>query len=133
MYKNEYIYPAIVIKHSDNDYEVKFYDFEHIVTYGETLEQAYFMAEDALKLELFDLYCDNEEIPSPTCISMINIEKNSTPMLCKVNLKEVIKEFDNKAVKKTLTVPSWLNKEAEKANINFSQLLQEALRNRLDL
>ncbi|WP_083189672.1 type II toxin-antitoxin system HicB family antitoxin [Orenia metallireducens] len=133
MDKNIYIFPAIVTKFDEDDYNVKFPDFEEIITFGEDLEEAYLMAEDALKLCLFDLYEDGEKIPEAKKIENIKLESNQTLIIVKANLKEIIKEYDNKAVKKTLTIPSWLNKEAEKAHVNFSQLLQKSLKNHLDL
>ncbi|CZR95526.1 type II toxin-antitoxin system HicB family antitoxin [Clostridioides difficile] len=133
MYKKEYIFPALITKHSDNDYEVSFLDFENITTFGETLEEAFEMAEDALKLELFDLYSDDLEIPVATQINNASVGDNQTAILVKVNLRETIKNFDSKSVNKTVTLPSWLNKEAEKNKINFSQTLQEALKNKLDI
>ena len=133
MYKDIYIYPAIISKFAQNDYNISFPDFDEIITFGENLEEAYIMAEDALKLCLFDLYEDKEEIPKPREIENIKLNENQIMILVKVNLKQTIKEYDNKAIKKTLTIPSWLNKEAEKAHINFSQILQEALISHLDL
>lgn len=133
MYKNEYIFSGHFTKHDNDDFEVSFYDFDYIVTCGETLEEAFSMAEDALKLALFDLYSDNKDIPEPTTFNNINLADNQIPFIIKVNLKEIIKQYDNKAIKKTLTVPSWLNTEAERNNINFSQVLQEALKQKLNL
>lgn len=131
MYKDEYIFYGCFTKHSDDDFEVSFYDFDYIVTCGETLEEAFNMAEDALKLELFDLYSDNKEIPKAT-FQNIKLEENQIPFVVKINLKETIKQYDNKAVKKTLTIPLWLNTEAERHNINFSQVFQEALKQKLN-
>lgn len=131
MYKDEYIFYGYFTKHSDDDFEVSFYDFDYIITCGETLEEAFTMAEDALKLELFDLYSDNKEIPKAT-FPNVKLEGNQMPFVVKINLKETIKQYDNKAVKKTLTIPSWLNTEAERHNINFSQVLQEALKQKLN-
>lgn len=133
MYKNEYIFPGYFTKHNKDDFEVSFYDFDYIVTCGETLEEAFSMAEDALKLALFDLYSDNKDIPNPTELGNISLEENQISFIVKVDLMETIKQYDNKSVKKTLTIPSWLNKEAEKNNINFSQVLQEALKQKLNL
>lgn len=126
-YKEVYVFPAIINKLADNDYNVRFKDFESIVTYGETLEQAYIMAEDALKLELFDLYSDKLDIPSASDITNIEVSQNERLILVKVNLRDILKEYDNKAVKKTLSIPSWLNNLAEERKINFSRVLQEAL------
>ena len=132
MYKDEYIFYGYFTKHSDDDFEVSFYDFDYIITCGETLEEAFNMAEDALKLELFDLYSDNKEIPKATFPDTPS-KANQIPFVVKINLKETIKQYDNKAVKKTLTIPSWLNTEAERNNINFSQVLQEALKQKLNI
>ena len=132
MYKDEYIFYGYFTKHADDDFEISFYDFNDIITCAETLEDAFNMAEDALKLELFDLYSDNKEIPKAT-FPESNLEFNQIPFVIKINLKETIKQYDNKAVKKTLTIPSWLNTEAERNNINFSQVLQEALKQKLNI
>lgn len=133
MYKENYMFPAIVEKLGEKDFNVKFFDFNHILTYGETLVEAYTMAEDALKLEIFDLYDDKKSLPEPTDVDKIKVDSNKTLILVKVNLKEILKEYDNKAVKKTLTIPSWLNKQAEEQKINFSKVLQEALQEKLNL
>lgn len=133
MYKDTYIFPAIVTTYADNDYNVSFPDFNGISTYGETLEDAYYMAEDALKLELFDLYEDKLEIPQASNITQIKQKENQILIMVKVNLYQVIKEYDNKAVKKTLTIPAWLNKIAEDEKVNFSQILQLALKEKLNI
>ncbi len=127
MYRDIYIYPAIITKLDENDYNIKFPDFDEIISYGDSIEEAYLMAEDALKLCLFDLYEDDKTIIEPSIINNIKLDESQVMILVKVNLKQIIKEYDNKSIKKTLTIPSWLNKEAEKSHINFSKLLQEAL------
>ncbi|MDU1411224.1 MAG: type II toxin-antitoxin system HicB family antitoxin [Clostridium sp.] len=133
MYKENYIFPAIISKLADDDYNVKFVDFEEIITYGRTLEEAYDMAEDALKLEIFDLYSDKLDIPLATDINKIKTNNVETIILVRVNLVKILKEYDNRSVKKTLTIPSWMNEMAESKKINFSQVLQEALKNKLEL
>lgn len=133
MYKETYIYPAIIKKLGDKDYNIRFKDFENIITYGESIDEAYNMAEDALKLEIFDLYSDKLEIPIATDITDIEVKSDETLILVKVNMKNIVKQYDNKAIKKTLTIPSWLNKLAEEKKINFSQVLQDALKKILDI
>lgn len=133
MYKENYIFPAIISKLADDDYNVKFADFEEIITYGTTLEEAYDMAEEALKLEIFDLYADKLDIPLATDINKIKTNDVETIILVRVNLVKILKEYDNRSVKKTLTIPSWMNEMAESKKINFSQVLQEALKNKLEL
>ncbi|MBY6846670.1 type II toxin-antitoxin system HicB family antitoxin [Clostridium botulinum] len=127
MYKENYIFSAIITKFEENDYNISFPNFENIISYGENLEEAYDMAEDALSLELFDLWDDKEEIPEPVDISSLTLENNQTLILVKLNLKDILKKYDNKAVKKTLSIPSWLNREAEDKKVNFSQILQAGL------
>lgn len=126
-----FIYPAIIKKLAANDYNVRFVDFDHIVTYGEDMNKAYIMAEDALALELFDLYEDKEAFPKATDISNITIASDETLILVKADMKEILKKYDNKAVRKNLTIPSWLEKKATEAKINYSQVLQEALEAKL--
>lgn len=133
MYKDIYIFPAIVTILDENDYNISFPDFEEIITYGQNIDEAYLMAEDALKLCLFDLYEDNKKINESSKLNDIKLDKNQTMILVKVNLKQIIRKYDNRAVKKTLTIPSWLNEEAKKSHINFSQVLQEALINYLEI
>jgi len=132
MFNKAYMFPAVVTKFAEDDYNVKFPDIPEIHTFGTTLEEAYEMAEDALKLYIFDLYSDGIEIPVIETFFQ-NIEKNQTLIMVKADLNKIVKEYDNKAVKKTLTLPSWLNKEAEAAHINFSAVLQKALKNELQI
>lgn len=133
MYNETFIYPAIIKKLGDNDYNIRFKDFENIISYGESIDEAYNMAEDALKLEIFDLYSDKLEIPIATDITNIEVKSDETLILVKVNMKNILKQYDNKSIKKTLTIPSWLNKLAEEKKVNFSQVLQDALKKILDI
>ena len=95
------------------------------------------MAEDALCLTLYDREEDNEVIPNPSDIRVIankfsNDDKAITSMVFCDTL-EYRKLYNNKAVKKTLTIPAWLNTMAEKQEINFSTILQQALKRELNL
>jgi len=121
-----YMFPAIITKFAEDDFNVRFPDIEEINTFGSTFEEAYDMAEDALNLYIFDLYSDEIEVPCAKEF-FLNLEENQTLIVIKSDLNKIIKMHDNKAIKKTLTIPSWLNKEAEKSHINFSQVLQKAL------
>lgn len=133
MYNDVYVFPAIITNLDKDDYNITFPNFKEIVTYGDTLETAYIMAEDALKLCIFDLYEESKEIPEAINLNTLDLKHNQSLILVRVNLEEIIKEYDSRAIKKTLSVPSWLNKKAENAGLNFSQILQEALKERLNL
>lgn len=131
MNKNILFYPVIITKLAENDYNISFPDIEEIISYGETLAEAYEMAEEALNFYLFEAYSDNESIKEPSDIGSIKLEDKQTLVLLKADLKDIIKKYDNKAVKKNLTIPNWLNKLAEENKINFSKVLQVALENQL--
>lgn len=129
----KYIYPAVFTKDGDF-YIVKFPDIEGCYTQGETLSEAVEMAEDALCLMLYDYEEDGKKIPEPSDIKKIKVSENeSFVSLISCDTLEYRKFYDNKAVKKTLTIPSWLNTMSEKEGINFSSVLQNALKKELHI
>ncbi len=126
----KYIYPAKFIL-QDNGYTVDFLDF-NCTTEGDTLEEAIEMAKEGMGFYLEDL--SNTDIPQPTLsFNKIKLEKNEFISLIELDIDEYRKKYDNKAVKKTLTIPNWLNKKAEFYNLNFSQILQNALKKELHI
>lgn len=128
----KYAYPAIFTA-ENNSYSVSFPDVEGCLTFGETIPEAIEMAEDALCLMLYDLEEEGSEIPKPSDAKELKVESNEFVTMIACDTVEYRKFYDNKAVKKTLTVPNWMNTLAEKAGINFSQVLQEALTQKLGL
>lgn len=126
---NTYFYPAI-FTYTDNSYIVDFIDLKGCSTFGDNLDEAYLMAQDALGLYLSDL----DDFPKPTIpYNKINLKTNQFISLIEINLLEYRKKYNNISVKKTLTIPMWLNTLAEKNDINFSQILQKALKKELNL
>lgn len=126
----KYIYPAKFIL-QDNGYTVDFLDF-NCTTEGDTLEEAIEMAKEGMGFYLEDL--SNTDIPQPTLsFNKIKLEKNEFISLIELDIDEYRKKYDSKAVKKTLTIPNWLNKKAEFYNLNFSQILQNALKKELHI
>lgn len=124
----KYIYPAKFIK-EDVCFTVDFLDF-NCTTQGDSLAECYDMAKEAMALYLEDL----DTIPTPTLnFNSINLDKGDFISLIEIDIDEYRKSHDNKAVKKTLSIPNWLNIKAERANLNFSQILQEALKKELNL
>lgn len=126
--KTKIVYPAIFTYDKEtNCYLVDFIDFS-CSTFGETVQEAFFMAEEAMGL----YFEDEKEYPTPTenC-NDIELKENQFISLVGVDMVEYYKRNSNKSVKKTLTIPEWLNVLAENENINFSQLLQEALKDKL--
>lgn len=130
------IYPAIFYKEK-NGYSVVFPDFNYLSTCGENLNDAMEMAIDCLAGYLYTAKLDDDKLPMPSKIDDIHpIDiantigfdgKDSFINLISVDLEDYAKTHFNKSVKKTLTIPEWLNREATKKNINFSKVLQDAL------
>lgn len=118
-------YPAVFHEAEEGGYWVTFPDIPECITEGDSTEEAYSQAVDALGLALTERMKDGEELPEVSEIGDISGE--GRVVLVQFDLDEYNRKHNNKAVKKTLSVPEWLNEEAIAANINFSQVLQEAL------
>lgn len=84
-------------------------------------------------MHLWGMKKDNENIPEPTMPPFEDIEENSFIMPIEIFLDIVKNNIENKAVKKTLTIPYWLNQIAEQENVNFSQILQNGLKEYLHI
>ena len=129
----KYFYPAIFTKEKENLYSVIFPDLEDCSTSAESLDEAYAMAKDALCLKLYDMEESNEKIPAASDLSAFHLKDNQFVVVVFCDTQEYRKFFDKKAVKKTLSIPSWLNAEAERQGVNFSYILQEALKEKLNV
>lgn len=128
----KYVYPAIFTPEEKGRYSVFFPDLEGCYTCGDNLQDALFMAEDALAFVLYDYESKGRVIPEPAKAE--DIEKSDGEFVNYVacDTVEYVRMHNNKAVKKTLTIPEWLNEAAIRQNINFSQVLQEALMQKLN-
>jgi len=118
-----FVYPAVFHK-EDDAYWVEFPDLEGCQTYGGTLNETVGCAQEALAGYLLTLLEESREIAPPSDMAAIPHDGNSFVSLvtCDINQYQGAKE-----VKKTLTIPAWLNERAASMGINFSQVLQEAL------
>lgn len=138
------IYPACFLR-EETGWSVIFPDLNGTATCGETLEEAMAMAVDCLAGYLYSLRRDGSPLPAPSPLETVDPAvilsdlSDGEPLpvtqafvnLVSVDVAEYAKAHFEKSVKKTLTIPAWLNQAAEQAHINFSQLLQEALKQRL--
>ena len=126
----KFIYPAII--HEDIDgYWAEFIDLEGCSTQGDTLEELLENATEALELYLLGLLEDGIKLPTPSSIATHkNLEDNSYATLIST---EVDLAKNIKSIKKTLTIPAWLNEKALDKRINFSNVLQKALIQELGL
>lgn len=129
----KYVYPAVFTKEGDS-YLVNFPDIKNCYTDGESISDALDMASDVLGLTLYGIEEKGEPIPKASDINSITpCGGECFVSLVSCDTLEYRKLNDNRAVKKTLTIPSWLNTIAEKSNVNFSAVLQSALIEKLGL
>lgn len=128
---NKLFYPAVFHKAEEGGFWVSFPDFPECFTEGDDMTQAYEMAVEALGLALVSRKEDKEEIPAPTEIDKLNSD-DGTLVIVEFDMLEYQKKHNSRAVKKTLSIPEWLNEEATAMGVNFSQVLQEALMNKVN-
>ena len=126
------IYPAIFHKEEIGGYSVTFPDLPGCNTEGNDLTEALHMAQDALSLYLYSLKQDKEPLPQASRPELLSLDKDSFVTLVEWNEAAYLKRTSNKAIKKTLTIPEWMNTIAEEKNINFSQTIQEELLEKLE-
>lgn len=127
---NIYFYPAI-FHHEDSGYSVVVPDLPGCMTQGDTLEEALAMAEDAIGLYLEELA--PADYPHASEPNDITPSGNSFVMMVQFNKLAYDRKYSTQAVKKTLSIPKWLNTLALEKNINFSNVLQNALRRELGI
>ena len=123
----KYAYPAIFTPEQDGTYSIDFPDLEGCYTCGDSIEDGLEMAEDALALVLYGYEKDGREIPAPSAPSALTLSGDEFVNYVACDTMAYRKMYNNKAVKKTLTIPEWLNEAASSMGLNFSQVLQEAL------
>ncbi len=124
----KYVYPAIFTKDEDK-IGVSIPDLPGCYTFGDNMADAIDMASDAIAMVLVSLEDEKKSIPTPSEPS--SLKSDGIISLVVADTTAWRKQFDNKAVKKTLSIPSWLNQKAEAAGINFSKVLQESLQQQL--
>lgn len=124
-------YPIVLIP-EDTGFTVYIPDFD-INTQGDDLTEAIEMARDAIGIMGIDMEDDGKTIPAATATSSVKHATGEIVSLVDVDFSEYRRKNETRVVKKNCTVPSWLCYEAEKANINFSQVLQAALKRELHI
>ena len=130
------IYPACFFK-EEKGYSVVFPDLNWLATNGKTESESVNMAVDCLAGYLFMLKNDGEKAPKPSEMKDVSLKKIAKELdadtegafvnMVSVDVDEYAKLHFEKSVRKTLTIPAWLNEAAMEKKINFSQTLQEAL------
>lgn len=111
-------------------------DLPGLHTFGDNIAEALFMARDAIEMWLWDAESRGEIIPPASSLNKIK-------KMCKLpgqiinmvaaDTDEYRRQYDTRSIKKTLSIPAWLNHQAEKANAPFSQILQQGLKEYLQI
>lgn len=128
--KDRYAYLA-VLTFEDDGISIEFPDLPGCLPCADTEEEALRNAQEALGLHLYGMEQDGDPIPEPSSIHALNLASNQVATLVSVYMPLVRSQVKTVLVKKTLTIPAWINALAEEQHINFSQVLQEALKERI--
>lgn len=124
---NKLFYPAVFHIAEEGGFWITFPDLPECMTQGDDMEEAYSMAVDALGLCLADMEKNHVAFPVASTPDSIELESDAFLVVIEFDMLAYKKRNRSAAVKKTLTIPEWLNEEALALNINFSQVLQDAL------
>ena len=127
-----YFYPAVFTYADGEEIAVVFPDLD-VATSGINEDDALLSARELLGCAMFGLEEDNEIIPVPTALNMLQLKENERAVLVDVYMPSVRLAQVNKSVNRTVTLPAWLNAAALERNINFSQVLQDALKTQIGL
>lgn len=127
-----YFYPAVFTYEDGQEIAVDFPDLK-CATSGVNDDDALLSARELLGCVLAGLEEDGEEIPVPTPLSKVEVAPNERAVLVDVYMPSVRMAQVNRSVNRTVTLPAWLNAAALERNINFSQVLQEALKSQLNI
>lgn len=126
----KYVYP-VIFEDDEGKIGVTVPDIPGCFTFGDDMADAILMAEDAMSMMLVEYENSGESVPKAS--NILDIKTDGVVSYVLADTEKWRKSFDNKAVKKTLTIPSWLNSLAEKNGVNFSQILQDALQAKFGL
>lgn len=123
----EYIYPAIFEKNNDGSYTITFPDLLGCISEGKSLSNALDMAQSALTQWIKYLQAEKESIPDPSDINAIKLLENQFVSLVQAKTR------NSRAVRRTISIPGWLDEKATDAGISLSKVLQDALKEKLGI
>ena len=129
---DKYLFPAIFTI-DDDGVSVELPDLPGCLTCGSNQEEAFEMVKDALSLHLYGMEQDGDDIPAPSKLNQLKLDQNQYSVLVEVWMPVFRDQMANRAIKKTLTIPKWLNDVAEQKHVNFSHILQNALKDYLGI
>lgn len=129
-----YTFPAVVEwLEVDNVFDITFPDLEECFTFAETEQDIFKSAKEVLELCLYERKEKNKIIPKSTKINEIELVNDQFIVMVELWMIPVRDKFNNKSIKKTLTIPKWLNDLAVEEDVNFSQILQFSIKEYLGI
>lgn len=128
--QDRYVYPAVFTT-ADDGVSVEFPDLPGCLPCGESLEEAVINAKEALALHLYGMENDGDMIPAPSNVADINYECGEVLMIVEAFMPPLRDKLANKSVNKMVTLPKWLIDLGEQNKVNFSGVLQRALKEQL--
>ena len=130
--KNLYAFPSFFYFDADG-ISIEFPDLPGCLPCAHSQEEAFRNAKEALGLHLYGMEQDGDTIPEPTPVSGLTPDKNGVVVMVEVFMPAIRDRLNNRSVNRTVTIPAWLNAAALERNINFSQVLQDALKQQINL
>lgn len=130
--QDRYYFPAVFTYADDHEIAITFPDLD-VATSGSDDRDAFLSARECLGISILGLEEDSEQIPHPSRLSDIPLQDNEVVVLIDVFMPTIRMANQNRSVNRTVTLPAWLNAIALENNVNFSQLLQDAIRRQLSL
>ena len=130
--KTYYSYPAFLYFDEDG-ISVEFPDLPGCLSCADTEEEAFRRAREVLGLHIYGMEADGDEIPAPSTVGSLQPEDGAVVAMVDVYMPAIRERINNKSINRTVTLPAWLNAAAQERNINFSQVLQDALKTQMGL
>lgn len=128
----KFYYPALFLT-EDDGITVTFPDFDYLVTCGTTWREASEKAEECLGIGIRDSLEEGKEIPSPTEMNQVEVGSGQNLAIVSVDMDKWMEDYDQKAVRRNITLPKWLDTMAKKKDINVSGICQEAIMKELHI
>ena len=128
---DKYIYTAVFDPCEEGGYCITFPDLPGCITQGDNIGEALDMAKEAMSLHLYGMEDDHDPIPPPTSPEKVEVPDGGFVSLIEVWMPPFRDKMSNKAVNKMVTLPKWLKDMAEHEKVNFSHILQDALKSYL--
>lgn len=127
---DRYFYPAVFGYADGEEISVFFPDLD-VATSGTDEQDALLSARELLGITMFGLESDGEPIPAPSAVHDVSLTQDERAVLVDVYMPSIRMANNNRSVNRTVTLPAWMNAAALERGINFSQVLQDALRSQL--